>query len=63
MAVRQFSGLDIQDLKGKVAVVTEVSGRTGYRIARELSDRNAKVILACENMDGLLLGLKFFVAK
>ncbi|WP_080441442.1 SDR family NAD(P)-dependent oxidoreductase [Burkholderia ubonensis] len=49
--MRESSEIDVHDLEGKVAVVTGLDGQTGCWIARELSDRNAKVILACRDVD------------
>ncbi|WP_080430813.1 SDR family NAD(P)-dependent oxidoreductase [Burkholderia ubonensis] len=49
--MHRLSEMDVCDLEGKVAVVTGLDGQLGWRIARELSDRNAKVILAYRDAD------------
>ncbi len=42
---------DIPNLAGKIAIVTGANSGIGYEMARALSQKEAKVILACRNPD------------
>jgi len=47
----KWTAKDIPDLSDKIAIVTGANSGIGYEIARALSNKNAKVILACRNKE------------
>ncbi|GAB17503.1 putative oxidoreductase [Gordonia effusa NBRC 100432] len=47
----RWSSLDVPDLSGKTFVVTGANGGLGTVVSRVLAQRNAKVIMACRNVE------------
>lgn len=41
----------VEELDGKVIIVTGANTGIGYQTVRELAKRNAKVIMACRDME------------
>ena len=51
MSKQKWDSNDIQDQKGRVAVVTGSSSGIGYETARVLAEKNATVIMAVRNLE------------
>jgi len=47
----KWTAKNIQDLTGKIAIVTGANSGVGYATAQALARKGARVILACRNMD------------
>lgn len=41
----------VEELDGKVIIVTGANTGIGYQTVRELAKRNAKIIMACRDME------------